>query len=46
MVGHNIVTSDVLELSILPTAHCVFDTVSNRSLNVIAHSERGKVQSL
>ena len=35
----------VLQLSMYPTVHCVFDTATNTSLNALVPSERWKPQS-
>ena len=46
VVGHNIRCDfRALQLSMYPTVHCVYDTVTNASLNALVPSERGKPQS-
>ena len=42
MVGHNL--RRVLQLSMYPTVHCVYDTATDANLNDLVPSERGKSQ--
>lgn len=43
VVGHDIKHEfRALDLPMYPTAHCVFDTATNASLNALVPSERGK----